>query len=146
MSLTKQFATNKEAEIEGVEVTFSPNEDGTVPTFVVSRASRSNPRYLKALERLTKPHRRAIELKTLSREMSEDIFRQVFVDGNMMAWENVPLSDVTGEEKDTGYAPFSRANAIALLTRLPDLYDELQAAASDASRFRNEILEEEAGN
>ena len=45
MSLYKQFATNSEKEMEGVEVqmTEAENEDGSIPTFVVSRmASRTS--------------------------------------------------------------------------------------------------------
>ena len=44
MSLYKQFATNSEKEMEGVEVqmTEAENEDGSIPTFVVSRIDRKS--------------------------------------------------------------------------------------------------------
>jgi hypothetical protein len=148
MSLSKQYATNQDAESSGVPVQFPANADGTIPTFWIARAARSNARYLKALERLTKPHRRALELKTMPPAQAEDIFRQVFVDGNLVRWENVLLSDVLGEPAgdENEKAPMTRDNAIALFTRLPDLYAELQETSNSATKYLTETLEDEAKN
>ena len=42
--LFKQFKTNSTKEVEGVEIEFpeAQNDDGTVPTFVISRMGKSN--------------------------------------------------------------------------------------------------------
>lgn len=146
MSLSNQFKTDKKAETEGIRVEYAENEDGTIPTFIIGRANRTNRRYSQALERLTKPHRRALEMKTLPKEKAEEIWRDVFIEGNLHGWENVRNSDVTGNKQDEGYAEFTKDNAISLFKNLPDLYDDLSARANDAANFRVESMEEEAKN
>ena len=95
MSLYKQFATNSEKEMEGVEVqmTEAENEDGSIPTFVVSRMGKSNKRYSKALEAATRPYRRQIELGTMNNDKAEEIFMGVFVDTVLKGWKNVRGED-----------------------------------------------------
>lgn len=146
MSLSKQFKTDEKAEQNGVPVEFSANADGTIPTFIVGRANRTNKKYMQALERITKPHRRALEMKTLPKEKGEEIWMQVFIQGNLFGWQNVLLSDVTGDEKAEGFAPFTNENAVALFKRLPDLYDDLASRSGEAANFRLAALEDEAGN
>lgn len=146
MSLSKQFETNQAAEVQGVEVTYAPNEDGTVPTFVIARMGKSNKNYMKALEKATRPHRRAIELNILDNETADDIFTGVFAETVLIGWKNIKTSDITGDSNDEGYSPYSKINATRLLKRLPDLYDDLQRQASQASTFRDETLEDEAKN
>jgi hypothetical protein len=146
MSLSKQYKTDKKAETEGIRCEMSPNEDGTIPAFVIGRANRGNSRWAKALERITKPHRRALEMNTLPKEKAAEIWMQVFIQGSLYAWEHVLLSDVTGNENDQGFAPFTNENAVSLFTNLPDLYDELSSRSGSAAEFRIEALEQEAGN
>lgn len=139
MSLYENFETNKEREVGGVPMEYSPNKDGTIPTFNVTRMSRSNVRYTKRLEAATKPHRRAIQLETMDNNLAEKISMQVFVDTILLGWSNI-------QGRDGKAIPFSKAAAIVLFTDLPDLYDDLQGRASKASEFRNEVIEEEAKN
>lgn len=146
MSLTEQFNTNKEKEVSGVVVQYGQNEDGSIPGFHIARMSRANTRYTKMLEAATKPYRRQIELGTLSNDIAERVFLEVFVKTILRDWENVPKSDVTGEKTDTGYAPFTMENATALLTRLPDLYEDLQSQAKSASLFRDDMMESDGKN
>jgi len=146
MSLRKQFGTDAKMESEGVEVQFGENQDGSIPTFRLARATKANKAYSKALERATRPHRRQIELGTMNNELAEKMFMGVFVDTLLLGWSNVKLSDVTGDEESEGSAPFNRENALALLQALPDLYEDLQMKCNGASLFRSEKLEEESGN
>lgn len=146
MSLSKQFKTDADKETNGIRVEYAPNADGTIPTFVISRASRGNKRYLAALERHTKPHRAAIDRKVLPAEVAENVFRQVFIDGVLQTWENVPKSDVSGNPEAEGYAEFNSANANSLFARLPDLYQDLNERSADASNFRDAALEEDGKN
>lgn len=146
MSLSKQFHTNPEAEQEGAWVDYGPNSDKTVPGFKLSRMAKSNKRYAKTIDRVTKPHRRSIELETMDDELAESMFAEVFVDTILLDWRNIPLSDVTGNDKDKGFAEFNRDNALALLKRLPELYEDLQDKAKKASLFREDALEREAKN
>lgn len=146
MSLTKQFQTNPEIENAGVEVKFAPNEDKTVPTFVIARAGKSNKRYQVALNAALKPHARAQQLGTLAPEMAEEIYMGVFINTILKGWSNVLLADVTGKSSDTGYADFNADNARMLFVRLPEIYDDLVDKANSASLFREESLEEDAKN
>lgn len=139
MSLYSQFATNKEAEVDGVWVEYGANEDGTIPAFKISRMSKANKKYTKALEKATRPHRRAIELETMNNDLAERLFMEVFVDTVLLEWKNIRNRD--GEE-----VTLSKDSAMKLFGELPELYDDLQEKAKKASLFREETLEEEAGN
>lgn len=139
MSIFAQFETNKEAEKKGAAVTYAANDDGTIPTFYVSRMSRSNKNYLKALDRNAKPHRRSIDLETIKPEVADSINLKVFVDSILLGWENI-------KNKDGEIIQFNKENAISLFESLPDLYDDLSERARKASTFRDEEIEEEAKN
>lgn len=139
MSLYEQFATNKEAEVEGVEVTYGANKDGTIPTFRISRTSKANKKYTKALEKATRPHRRAIELETMNNELAEQLFMGVFVDTVLLGWKNV-------QDREGKVIAFNKENALKFFGELPELYDDLQEKAKKASLFRDESLEGEAKN
>ena len=146
MSLTKQFHTNPEIENAGVEIKYAPNEDKSVPTFVIARAGKSNKRYQVALNAALKPHARAQQLGTLAPEMAEEIYMGVFIGTILKGWSNVLMSDVTGNKADKGYADFNAENAKALFARLPEIYDDLVDKSNSASLFREETNEEDAKN
>ena len=141
MSLYKQFATNTDKEIEGIEVqmTEAENEDGSIPTFVVSRMGKSNKRYSKALEAATRPYRRQIELGTMNNDKAEEIFLGVFVDTVLKGWKNV--RDESGADM-----PFTKQTAMKLFKDLPEVYERLQEEAKLSANFREASLEEEAKN
>ncbi len=141
MSLYKQFATNTEKEIEGIEVqmTEAENDDGSIPTFVVSRMGKSNKRYSKALEAATRPYRRQIELGTMNNDKAEEIFLGVFVDTVLKGWKNV--RDESGADM-----PFTKQTATKLFKDLPEVYERLQEEAKLSANFREASLEEEAKN
>lgn len=141
MSLYKQFATNTDKEIEGIEVqmTEAENEDGSIPTFVVSRMGKSNKRYSKALEAATRPYRRQIELGTMNNDKAEEIFMGVFVDTVLKGWKNV--RDENGAE-----LPFNKQSATKLFKDLPEVYERLQEEAKLSANFRDAALEEEVKN
>jgi len=141
MSLYKQFKTNAEKETEGVEIEFNEatNDDGSVPTFVISRMGKANKRYTKALEAATRPYRRQIELGTMKNEVAEEIFLNVFVDTVLKGWKNV--RDENGAE-----LPCSKQTAVKLFQDLPEVYERLQEEAKQSANFRDLALEEEAKN
>lgn len=139
MSLYKQFATNKEAEQEGIWVEYGPNEDGTVPAFKIARAGKSNKKFVKAFEKATKPHRRAMEIGTMDNDIADKLMHGVFVSTVLLDWRNV-------QDKHGKAIQFTRDSALALLSDLPDLYDDLSEKASKASLYVEEALEEDAKN
>lgn len=137
MSLFDLYGTDEKKEVEGVEVTFPPNEDGSVPTFVIAATSKSNQKYSKALELATKPWRRNIE--SMGTENAERIYREVFAKHVIKGWRNV-------QDKDGTEIPFSVENAMELFKKLPRLYDDLTQRAGSIELFREAQREEEAGN
>lgn len=139
MSLYKNYATDSTKETNGVEVTFEANDDGTVPTFIVSRIGDSNKEYMKALRAATKPFQRQIELKALSPEKDAAIFMEVFLSTILKGWSNV--QNEAGE-----VIPFTKENANKLFTDLPDVFKEIQKQASLAATFRKNVLDEQAKN
>lgn len=139
MSLYSDFETNKDLETNGVKVEYGPNKDKTIPTFFIRRMSRSNKKYTKGLEKATRPHRRAIELETMQTSQAEKISMEVFVETILVGWENV-------QNRKNEVVPYTKEAATKLFNELPDFYDDLQGKASKASLFRDESVEEEAGN
>ena len=139
--LFKQFKTDTNKEVNGVEIEFAEatNDDGSVPTFIISRMGKSNKRYSKAIEAASRPYRRQIELGTMKPEVSERIFLEVFSDTLLTGWKNVIGED--GQE-----LKYSKEAAIALMNALPDVYDRLQLESTIASNFRDQALESEAKN
>lgn len=139
MSLRSQFAVDASKEQEGVEVQYAPNKDKSIPSFVISRASKANKAYSKALEKATRPYRKQIDMGTMDNDVAEGIFKRVFVQTVLKGWSNVELDD--GVKLD-----FTEDNAIRLFEELPELYDDLREKANGAALFRDEKQEEEAGN
>ncbi|HCH8285082.1 TPA: hypothetical protein NNP44_004649, partial [Salmonella enterica] len=146
MSLSAQFKTDTAKEAEGVAIEYGANADGTNPTFWISRMSKANVFYTKTLDQKTRKYRKAMELGTLANDIAEKVFLDVFVTAVLKGWENIALSDVTGNPDDEGYAPFTAENAMKLLTNLPELYTDLQEQAKSASAFKTEQLEAETKN
>jgi hypothetical protein len=147
MGLRKTFKTDAAKETEGVEIEVSVNEHNGKPiSITISRMSRSNKRYTKALEEATRPHSAAIANETLDNDLGNKLLREVFVDTVLLGWKNLPKSELTGVESDTDELPFSRENALALFEELPDCYDDWEARAKKASNFREEERKSNAGN
>lgn len=146
MSLTKSFKTDNTKEVAGIRVPVGFNEDKTEVAFYLSRMSRQNPAYTRELEKATKPYSTQIRTKTISETVAAEIALQVFVTSILRGWENVLLSDVTGNPEDKGFAEFTQDNAKKLFKNLPELLDHLSNEASDVSNFRSEELEEDAKN
>jgi len=148
MSLSNAYKTNATLETDGVpfEVLDAPNEDGSIPTFLLGRTSKSNKAYQSAITKATAPLQRAIQLKQDVTAQLEKAFLDVYCDTILRGWSNVPLKDVTGNDEDEGFAPFTKANAVALLTRLPDLYEQMQERSNNISLFLEATREEAAKN
>lgn len=151
MGLSQHYLMDDAKENGGIEVRFEEaiNADGSVPTFIVARMGKTNKAYSKGLEAATRPFRRQMELGTMDNAKAEAIFLDVFATFVLKGWKNIPMSDVTGiadERADCNYADFSKANAVLLLKRLPEVYDRLQDEAKASANFREEGLEADAKN
>jgi len=144
MSLRKQYETSSVKENSGITLELFTNPDGTVCTVTLSRMSKSNKAYSKALEEATAPHRNP--LGQIKPAKQEEIFKRVFCSHLVMGWANMPKSDVTGVISDTGYIDCTPENVYTLVTALPDLYMEWQQVVATADNYRIDRLEAEAKN
>jgi len=139
MSLYKQFENNEKVENEGIWIDYPENEDGTTPAFKISRMYKGNKKYSKTLNKAIKPHKRAIQLETLSEKASTKLMLGVFVNSIVLDWRNVQ-----NEEGET--MQFSKENAVKLFEDLPELYDDLEENSKKLGLFRSDELEEDSKN
>lgn len=145
-SLTKRYKTDKDLERKGVGIEFDKNDDGTVQRIDIARAGRANPEYLAVIDRIMKPHRRADTLGVLPAAKKDELTREAFAEAGIVGWSNIPASDITGDPKAVGYLPYSKANAVSLLTNLPELYTDLIELAVGRETFLEVEKEEDAKN
>ena len=146
-SLRKNFATNADKEITGVKFVAGINDsDGSEIVFYIARSGGANSEFGKELERLTRPYRSQIGLKTLPADTDKKIYIEAFASSVIKGWDNVSEADISGNAADTGYAPFTKQNAVNLLTALPELFDMLKSFADEVSNFRDENKDDDAKN
>jgi DNA-directed RNA polymerase specialized sigma subunit len=98
--------------------------------------NRTNKTYSKKLAEVFESHKRELQLEILPEEIAEDLILDVFVSSIINSMQNIPLADVTGNEKDKGIADDTIENRKAVMKNLPDLYDELQVRAKSIVSFR----------
>lgn len=147
MSLSKSYATDKTKVVSGVRIVAGINDvDKSEIAFYLTRMSKQNPKYARELDLVTRPYAAQIRTKSMSEKTAQELSQKVFVKAILRGWENVLLSDVTGDPKDKGFAEYSEENANKLFDRLPELLDHLSEQASDANNFRSEELETDAKN
>jgi len=141
MSLYKTFATDTDLEKTGINLQFGlVDEDPSLPiTIRIARAGGSNMKFAKVLEAKTKPHRRAIDTKTIDKKTADRLMLETFFESVVLGWENVT-------DQEGNLLEFNLDNFAKVMTDLPDLYDTVKTDARDASLFRQGQLEESAGN
>ncbi|WVW77404.1 tail assembly chaperone [Stenotrophomonas phage vB_SmaS_Bhz59] len=136
--LYAQYKTDPKLEVGGIFIDVGKNSKGEDTRFKIARAGGSNVQFQKALERETKPYKRAIQTKTLSDALAHTIYLRAFVAGVLLGWEGV-------EDENNQPLQFTFDNALKLFTDLPDLFAQLKEDASDVSLFREEVLEADLG-
>lgn len=141
--LRKQFKTDPVKEVEGVAIELheAQNDDGSIPTFILSRMGGSNKAYSKALDTAMRPYRRQMELKTFKNETAEVVVKSVFVDIILKGWKNV--QDDNGVDIE-----FSKEAALALFDEegMQDLYSRLQVEANEIANYLLAAREVDSGN
>lgn len=138
--LFKELANDEEKEINGIEVKpVGANENGSFPTFIVSRAVERNQRWAKAVTTEVHPYRRLIAADALDAKTATHINMTVFCKSQLMGWSNV------FNQKDE-LLPFNFENAMSLMQQLPDLYAILSAASNNAALFGANAKESDAKN
>lgn len=143
--LYSMFQTDKSLETEGIWYDFD-DETG----FRLARAGGANVKFAKAVEEKTRPHRRQIDNGTIDPEVGNRLLIEAFVGTVLLDWKGVrgPAKgkDEKGNDIPGDPVPFNRANAIKLLTDMPDLFNELRDESTKMANFRNKVVEDDAGN
>lgn len=139
MNLYNLFKTDENLETDGIWIEYGETVDGQPIRIRIARAGGKNKAFTKALEKATRPHRKAIQTGSLDNATADKLYREVFVDTVVLGWENV--TDAAGNPLE-----FNRENALKLFIDLPDLFQDLREQAANAALFREELLEEDLGN
>lgn len=134
MSIHAMFKTDKDLEKNGIVI----NYDDTIKVRI-ARAGGANTRYLKTLERKSKPYRRAIDQGTMNPEVANQILREAYAEAVILDWEGI--TDEDGNE-----IPFTKENCVKLFEDLPDFFEDLKEQAMKMALFRATVREEEAKN
>ena len=138
-NLYKQYRTDSNLETSGIFLNYGPNSHGDPMRIRIARAGGANKAFSKALERITRPHRRAIQTGTLSNDLADSLMKEAFAETVVLGWENIEGPE--GEILD-----FTKENVIRVLDDLPDLYADLREQANNVALFREAILDDDLGN
>ena len=126
-SFVDRFKTNKDKEKEGIWFTVHENEDGSQVQFKISRTGTTNAKYLKAVERLTKPYRSS---RNMPNALVLRLSKQAYLDTCVHQWKNVSLN---GKEN----LGFSQDNLKLVCDALPDVLELLMTVSDDPSYFQD---------
>lgn len=139
MNLFKQFATDPQAEKEGVRFEIGVNSQGETIAFQIARAGGQNIRFAKSMESKTKPYKTQIQTNTIDPETAARLMREVFAESVVIGWEGV-------EDEDGKLLTYSPEAAATLFEQLPELYALLQEQAQNVALYRKDALDNVAKN
>lgn len=130
-NLDNLFKTNKGYEDEGVKMILAPGV-----SFTVARYHAKSKLLKEVMMKETKPYIHQINKGTLPEDKALEISVRIFVKGCVRGWEGIVID---GKEEE-----YSEEKCISLLVNRPDLFETLQAHASNLSNYLEET--EELGN
>ena len=139
MNLYNAFATDQNAEINGVVLDYGTNSNGQPIQIRIARAGGSNQKFAKVLEQKLRPYKRMIANDTMEPKLAEKLLIEAFSEAVVLSWSGV-------QDRNGNDLAFSKENAIKLFTDLPDLFADVQQQSQKAALFRADIREAEAGN
>ncbi len=154
MGLKNQFASDKTLESKGIIIDYG---DARIR---IARAGGANKKFAKALDRKTKPFRRAIQAGVLDNDRSNKLLMEVYAKTVVLDWETNTGTDsdpvwTNGiDPEDAGVDPVEEGgliqvneeNILKVFLNLPDLFFDLQQQAQAGTLFRAELDEAAAGN
>lgn len=146
MGMYDIFATDEKATTTGVIIDYG---DFRVR---IAQAGQGNKEYLKLAEKKLKPIRKALDVGAVSSERQRAIMVEIFADTIILNWE-VKIKDGKKETwksgieaEDGSILPFNRENVMDALTKLPELFLDLQEQATSIANFRRVEIEEDSKN
>lgn len=139
MDLYEAFATDQNAETNGVVLDYGLNSKGNPIQIRVARAGGANQNFAKTLERKLRPYKRMIANETLDPSIAERLLVETFAETVVLSWEGVL-------DQQRNELPFTKDNAVRVFTDLPELFADVQKQSQKAALFRVNLREDEAGN
>lgn len=131
MDIFKKYATDATLEKEGVWVDIG--EGARV------RVARSdNPNFVKCLQSKAKPYRVQSRNRTLSDEVANKVLIETMAETILLDWDGI--------QKDGKTLPYSKENAVLLLTDLKDFRRIITELADESETFRKQEMEESEKN
>ena len=129
-SFVKSFSTNKDKEKEGIWFEFAQEEEdeGKPVRFKIRRTGTANTKYLKKVEKLTRPYR---GMRQMNPTLTLNLARKAYIETCIVAWENVDLGK--------GALPFNADNLKLFMDTLPDALDLLMTVSNDQSYFQDDV-------
>ncbi|MCP4897719.1 MAG: hypothetical protein GY906_12165 [bacterium] len=143
MGMFENYETDKVSEREGIWIDYGEFR------VRIARAGGANKNFQKALERMSRPYRRAIATDSLDNEVAEGILRKAYAKAIILAWETKVDDELQPgiEQKDSDeLMEFNEDNVAAVLKALPDLFRDLQEQAGSMALFKSHLREDAAGN
>lgn len=133
-SIYDVLGTDKTMEQQGVLLDF-----GRAGRFKIARAGGGNQAYNEVRARRFRPFSKQQRQGTLSEEVAQKALVEVYAEAVVKGWEGV-----LGPDRQP--IPFSIANAIKLMTDIPQLFEEIRVAATDYANYQSVEAQEAAGN
>ena len=141
-ALRKMFETDTAVEREGIWLEYAPGVE-----IRIARAGGSNQYFAKTMERIAKPHRRAIQTGVIDKQILDDLFVKAYSQAIIVDWKGITKDLITHDDADAETVlDFNRDNVEAVLRAQPNLFTDIQKAADDIALYRAEIMETDSGN
>lgn len=133
-NLYAKYKTSDDAEKDGVPIEYG---DGVVLT--LRRAGGRNTKYRDSFDEHTKKNKRRISVGDLPEDEARMLFAKVYADSVVVGWSGVKGADNQALE-------FNKENVVQVLYDLPEFFALVQQDALSYTHFRNDTLEDDAGN
>lgn len=129
------YTTDTEAETgEGITLDY-----GDMGKITIHRAGGSNRKFINYVTAKMKPYNRQVQAGTMDPKLGVQLSADIYAKTVIIGWEGV-------RGRDGEVLPFTYDNVVKLLIDLPELFNDIQAAAQDAANFRAAVNKDVEGN
>ena len=115
------------------------NDLGIYGSYLLARSGGANDAFARKAQALFRKHRKALDHGIISDSAVRKELARVYAETVVLNWKNV-------NGPDGKALKYSIKNAEKLLTDVPELFRILMDCSGEAAAYRQELLEEEAGN
>ena len=133
-SIYDLYSTDSKLEEDGINVDF-----GDYGIFVVARSGGANEKFLKAIERKSRPYRRQIDSGDIDLDIMNRLIMETMAESVILNWSGV-------KGRDGKNLKFSPETCLKLFEDLPDLYAALRDESQKLANYRALEIEEDSKN